>query len=42
LHIDDLTRTKSEERCEDITTLYKPFSVGALQQAVRQLLTTSI
>jgi two-component system OmpR family response regulator len=42
LHIDDLTRTESEERREDVTTLYKPFSVGALQQAVRQLLTTSI
>jgi CheY-like chemotaxis protein len=38
LHIDDLTRRKSDQPREDVTTLYKPFSVGALQQAVRRLL----
>jgi CheY-like chemotaxis protein len=38
LHLDDLTRPKSGEPREDVTTLYKPFSVDALRQAVRQLL----
>jgi CheY-like chemotaxis protein len=38
LHIDDLTRSKSAEPRQDVTTLYKPFSVGALRLAVRRLL----
>jgi DNA-binding response OmpR family regulator len=38
LHIQDLTRPRSGEPRQDVTTLYKPFSIGALRQAVRELL----
>lgn len=38
LHIDDITRPKPGESHPDVTTLYKPFSIGALRQAVRELL----
>jgi CheY-like chemotaxis protein len=38
LHIEDLTRPKSGESRQDVTSLYTPFSVGALRLAVQQLL----
>jgi len=39
LHIDDITRRKSaQEIPDDIPTVYKPFSVATLRDAVRKLL----
>jgi CheY-like chemotaxis protein len=39
LHIDDVTRRKSaHEIPDDVPTVYKPFSVATLREAVRQLL----
>jgi CheY-like chemotaxis protein len=38
LHLDDITRPKSGERPEDATTPYKPFNIGTLREAVRELL----
>jgi CheY-like chemotaxis protein len=38
LHIQDLSRPKSGESRQGVTSLYKPFSVGALRQAVQQVL----
>jgi DNA-binding response OmpR family regulator len=38
LHIDDLTRHESGESRHDVATLYKPFSIRALREAVRNLL----
>jgi DNA-binding response OmpR family regulator len=42
LHVDDLARHKTAaESREDVTTLYKPFSIGALKKAVAELLGVS-
>jgi CheY-like chemotaxis protein len=38
LHIDDVARRNPGEFHQDIATLYKPFSVAALREAVRELL----
>jgi CheY-like chemotaxis protein len=38
LHIDDLSHPSTDEFPEDVQTLYKPFSIAALQDAVRKLL----
>ena len=38
LHIDDLSHPSADEFPEDVRTLYKPFSIAALQDAVRKLL----
>ncbi len=38
LHIDDLSHPSVDEFPEDVRTLYKPFSIAALQDAVRKLL----
>ena len=40
LHIDDITRRKSaKEIPDDVPTVYKPFRVATLREAVRKLLT---
>jgi hypothetical protein len=39
LHIDDITHRKSaHEITDDVPTVYKPFKVATLREAVRQLL----
>jgi CheY-like chemotaxis protein len=39
LHIDDVTRRSGAEKsAADVPTLFKPFSIAALRQAVRDLL----
>jgi hypothetical protein len=39
LHIDDISREKSvQDLPDDVPTVYKPFSVAALLEAVRRLL----
>lgn len=39
LHIDDISREKSVQNLpDDVPTVYKPFSVAALLEAVRRLL----
>ncbi len=41
LHIDDICRKRIDgEFPEDIPTVYKPFSVATLREAVRRLLST--
>ena len=40
LHIDDISRKRIDKRLpEDVPTVYKPFSVATLREAVRKLLT---
>jgi DNA-binding response OmpR family regulator len=38
LHLDALAHPSGDEFPEDVRTLYKPFSIAALQDAVRKLL----
>jgi CheY-like chemotaxis protein len=38
LHIDDVSRARSGDSRQDVSTIYKPFSIGALRRAVRELL----
>jgi DNA-binding response OmpR family regulator len=38
LHLDDLSHPSGDEFHDGVQTLYKPFSVSALQDAVRKLL----
>ena len=38
LHIDDLSHPSGDEFPERVRTLYKPFSIDTLQDAVRKLL----
>jgi CheY-like chemotaxis protein len=38
LHVDDVTRAKPGDSREDVATLYKPFNINTLREAVRDLL----
>jgi DNA-binding response OmpR family regulator len=38
LHVDDVARHKTPADSPDVPTLYKPFSIAALRDAVRKLL----